>query len=179
MTKGRKRYTKKSVIQATIPTFFLIVLVCTLAYFIFHTDWLSPSINEITASYISLNNNDTTDMIKVTALHKMNDKNGKSEKNKSTKDFQITGKKEATYQIVLYHLGSRVEDNYIKFYLSNEKGGSIEGVLSDMEESYDGGKILFEGTMENGKNWNLKMWVDKSYKQDVTNVSYEIRIKAS
>lgn len=179
MRKGRKRYTKKSVIQAAIPTLFLVVLVCVGAYYIQQGEWIQPEIDEITASYLSLNNNETTDMMKITNLHKMSDKNGHLSKNKCSKNFQITGKKDATYQIVLYHLGNRVEEEYIKFYLTNEKEQFIENILSNMPDSPDGGKIIFEGTMEDGKKWKLKMWVDKSYKYEVTNVSYEVKIKTS
>ena len=177
MRKGRKRYTKKSVIQTAIPTFFLVVLVCIGTYYIQKGDWIRPELDELTASYLSLNNNETTDMMKITNLRKMSDKNGHLSKNKSAKDFQITGQKDTTYQIVLYHLGNQVEKEYIKFYLTNEKGYKAENTLSNMPDTPDGGKVVFEGTMEDGKKWDLKMWVDKSYHHEVTNVSYEIKIK--
>lgn len=178
MRKGRKRYTKKNVIQAAIPTLVLFLLVCALTYYVFNTDWLNPRINEITASYISLNNNDTTDMLKITNLRKMSDNKGKSDRNNCTQSFQVLGSKNAEYKIVLYHLGNSVEEEYVNFYLTNEKGNKIEGILGEQEETYDGGKVLYEGTIQKGKKWNLKMWVDKEEKKEIENVSYEIRIKA-
>ena len=39
------------------------------------------------------------------------------------------------------------------------------------------GYIIYEGTIKEGKRWTLKMWIAKNYKEDVDNVSYEIRIK--
>ena len=83
------------------------------------------------------------------------------------------------YQIVLYHLGEKIDEKYIKYYLVNDRGNSINGILKEQKETNDGGKIIYEGTIETGKNWNLKMWVDKEYKNSTNNVSYEIRIKTS
>lgn len=177
MRKGRKRYTQKSVIQAAIPALFLFLLALLGAYYIHTAEWLQPEINELTASYLSLNNNDTTDMLKITNLHKMTDEDGREEKNKANKDFEITGDKKATYQIVLYHMGNYVEDEYVKFSLANEKGQIIEDSLKNRAETPDGGKIIFEGKMKDGKRWNLKMWIDKSYHGGTTNLSYEIRMK--
>lgn len=177
MKKGRKRYTKRSVLKTAIPTFILLILVVGIAYGIFHTEWLRPKVNEITASYISLNTNETTDVLKITNLRLLSEKQGKT-KNKSTQEFQITGEKDTIYQIVLYHLGNQVDESYVHFYLENEKSDKVEGVLSNREETFDGGRVLYEGTIKDAKKWNLKMWVDKSYHKEVNNVSYEIRIKS-
>ena len=176
MKKGRKRYTKKSVMKAAIPAFILVMLVITLTHIIFNTEWLRPKINEITASYISLNTNEKTDALKISNLYKMSDNKGKGN-NTQSQSFQITGEKDKTYQIVLYHIGNAVDESYVNYYLTNEKNEKMEGNLANKEQTVDGGRILYEGNLLNGKNWNLKMWIDKSYKEETHNISYEIRIK--
>lgn len=177
MGKKRKRYTKKNVYQAAIPAIFLFLIVTALAYVIMQTEWLRPKINEITASYISLNTTETTDVLKITNLHKLSDIQGKRNSNRKSQTFQITGEKDTTYQIVLYHLGNKIDEKQVHFYLTNEQGDKMEGILSSKEQTNDGGRIVFEGTMKDGKKWNLKMWIDRSYPKDANNISYEIKIK--
>lgn len=177
MKKGKKRYTKKDVYKASTVAFLLIVLVTIVGYFIFNTSWLRPKINEISASYISLNTAYKTDMLKINNLQKLTDKKGMSNRNKNNKDFQITGEIDSTYQIVLYHLGERIDEKNVHYYLVNEKKVSMNGLISNLKETDDGGKILFEGTIKSGKNWNLKLWVSNDYNENINNISYEIRIK--
>ena len=179
MKKGKKRYTKKSVYKNACVTVTLIILVVALSYGIMQTDWLSPRINELSASYISLNNTDTTDMLKVTNLRKLSDKKGIGSRNKSLKEFQVTGETDYKYKIVLYHIGDMIDEENVKFFLENEMDVSKEGILKNQEETYDGGRVIYEGTIKEGQNWRLKMWVDKGYQGSSNNVSYEIRIKAS
>lgn len=172
----KKKKSKVSIFQ-NIITYTLIIIVFTIGYSIFFTDFLSPSLNEMTASYISFNNNSTTDMIKVNNLKRMSDKKGISNKNKSKESFSVTGRLESTYQIVLYHLGSNLDEKYVKYQLENEKNKIFSGILSNNEVTPDGGFIIYEGTLKEGKRWTLKMWASKEYKNSVDNVSYEIRIK--
>ena len=177
MSKNKKRYTKKNVYHAAFQAGFLFVLVLLFGYGILNSNWLPTKINELSASYISLNNTESTDILKVTNLHKQTNQKGKSNRNKSAKTFKMTGQKDSEYRIVLYHLGNMIDEKAVRFYLVNEMGMSIEGRLSDQSETYDGGRILYEGTMNDGQNWTLKMWVNRDYKDSVKNVSYEIRIK--
>jgi len=179
MKKGKKRYTKKDVQKSFFTTLCLMFLVSVIGFLIMNTEWLRPKLNEISASYISLNNTNKTDMLKITNLRKLSDKKGISKRNKSSKDFQITGQKEEIYQIVLYHLGYTVDEKFIHYSLTNEKDKQLTGILSNQEETFDGGRIIFEGTMQEGKNWNLKMWIDSKYNKNSNNISYEIRIKTS
>ena len=179
MKISKKKYTKKSVYKSALTTISLLLLVIFCGYIIFQTEWLKPKLNELSASYISLNNLDTTDILKVSNLRKYNNKNGKSNWNKSVKIFQVTGQREMKYQIVLYHVGEKIEDEYIHFYLENEKGVTKEETLSNQFETEDGGKVIYEGTIKEGKNWTLKMWIDKKYKKKENNISYEIRIKTN
>ncbi|MBR3211063.1 MAG: hypothetical protein IKF71_03905 [Bacilli bacterium] len=175
--KKNKRYTKKHVFYANLKTGILFLVVVVFGYVILDSSWFTPRISELSASYISLKNTETTDILKVTNLSKQTDKRGKSRRNKSVQTFKMTGQRDTKYQIVLYHLGNVVEEEYIKFYLVNEMDKTIEGVLKNQPETYDGGKVLFEGNMIDGQNWTLRMWVDDHYHKNVKNVSYEIRIK--
>lgn len=179
MKKGKRRYTKKEVNKIAGTTLILFVLVCMIAYVIINASWLRPKLNEIQASYISLNNTETTDMLKVTALRKLTDEKGVSYKNKSFKEFKITGQQDSTYQIVLYHLGEKIDEKYVHYSLKNEKDKTIQDLLGNMEQTPDGGKIIFVGNVKDGKNWIIKMWIDKSYQGNADNISYEIKIKAS
>lgn len=151
MKKGKKRYTRKEVIQSAVTAFFLIALVILFGYVILNADWLRPKINELSASYISLKNQSATDILKINNLRKLSDKKGMSNRNYSFKTFQVTGQKGLNYQIVLYHLGEKIDEKYIKYYLVNDRGNSINGILKDQKETNDGGKIIYEGTIEEGK----------------------------
>ncbi len=177
MKKGKKRYTKKDVRKALGQTLILVLLVIVLTYIIFNTAWLRPKLNELSASYISLNNTNTTDMLKITNLRKMSNEKGKSIRNKATKDFQITGQQDYTYQIVLYHIGESIDEDKVHYYLENEHQVIKDGIIKVEDQTNDGGRVIYTGTIRDGKNWKIKMWVDKEYEGDANNISYEIRIK--
>ena len=171
----KRKYTKREVYIQALKTFFLVFLVFVMSYAIFETNLLNPSIDKTTANYISFNTTNSTDMLKVSNLEKMSTKVGKSSKNRSSLDILVSGEMGENYRIVLYHMGNVVDDQYVKFFLSNASVEEV-GVLSEMEDSVDGGKIIYEGKIKKRNLWNIKMWVDKGYKKDVKNVSYEIRI---
>ena len=162
--KQKKRCTKKTVHKAFGKTCLLLLLVITFSYWIRYTEWYAPKINELSASYISLNNNNTTDMLKITNLKKLSDRKGKGMNNPCKQKFEVTGEEHSSYRIVLYHLGNGLEDEYVHYYLTSNQGVEVKGTLSDALESYDGGKII-------------KMWVAKDYIGEVNNIAYEIRIK--
>jgi hypothetical protein len=175
--KRRKKVTKKKVYQTAMITVALILIVLAFSYWLNTTEWYQPKINELSASYISLNNNNTTDMLKITNLHKLSTRKGKKNSNPCKQNIEITGDSNQTYQIVLYHLGYILEDQYVYYQLTSDEATEITGNLSNAEDSYDGGKIIFEGNLKDGKNWKLKMWVNKKYPGEVKNIAYEIRIK--
>lgn len=180
MSNTKKRYTKKNVYQEALKTSLLLVLVLTIAYFIFQTDMLTPSIDKVTTSYISFNDTNKTDMIKLSNLEILSDKVGKSRKNKSKEILIIEGNKNDKYEIVLYHLGNNIDDAYVKYYLKSSKGDVLEGILKDVKEEKDGGKIIFSSTIEKNKEWTIQMWIinnDITKSIEATNISYEVRIK--
>ena len=177
MKKGKRRYTKKEVNKVAGTTLILVVLVCMIAYVIVNASWLRPKLNEVQASYISLNNPNATDMLKVTALHKLPNDKGTSHKNKAVKDFQITGQQDSSYQIVLYHIGNLIDNKYVHYSLIINNKVKDTNILSNMFSSENGGIVIYDGKIEENNNCILRMWVDNSYQDSVKNVSYEVRIK--
>lgn len=178
MTKVKKRYRKIRVYQTALVTTMLIVLVLSILYYILTTDMLSPKVNELTASYISFNNANATDMIKVSSLSKMTDTKGVSYKNKSTTDFKVEGKKKEAFKIVLYHLGNMIDDNYVRFALMKNNKLITQNSISNMEQTNDDGVIIYNGTIDEKEEYTIKMWIDKEYEKSTKNISYEIKIKS-
>lgn len=178
MAKVKKRYRRKKVYQTAFITAILLVLVISISYFIMTTDILSPKVNELTASYISFNNSNSTDMIKVSSLNKMSNTKGISYKNKSTTNFKVEGKKGSKFKIVLYHLGNMIEDEYVKFALMKKNKVILEDNISNMKETNDDGRIIYEGTIKKTEEYTINMWIDKSYEKSPINISYEVKIKS-
>ena len=177
MTKAKRRYTKKDIFVRRIYTGILLVLVFVLSYFTYMSYSSKSKLNELTTSYISFNNNDTTDMIKVTNLKKMSNSNGISFKNKSVKKFDISGNVGDRYQIVLYHIGNLIDNKYVHYSLIINNKVKDTNILSNMFSSENGGIVIYDGKIEENNNCILRMWVDNSYQDSVKNVSYEVRIK--
>ena len=172
-----KRYTRKDVIKSSFFTMFLLLITLLLGYIILKTDTLSPRAELLSTSNISFNNSNATDMLKISNLKKMSEDKGTSNHNKSTTNIKISGNKDYECKIVLYHVGNIVGEEYVHYELSNSNVLRT-GNLSTASLNNDGGRIIYEGKIEENKNFELKMWVDKNYEGNVKNVSYEIKIKA-
>ena len=177
MADTRRRYTKKDVFIRRMYTSILLVLVFVLSYYAFISYNSKSQLDELTTSYISFNNNDTTDMMKITNLKKMSNSNGVSFKNKSMKRFEVSGEIGERYQIVLYHIGNVIDNKYVHYSLVVNNKVKETNVLSNVVYSENGGLVIYDGKIEKNNNCILKMWVDNSYRDSVKNVSYEVRIK--
>ena len=71
MVRVRKKVSKHTVNKAKIKTYILIFMVMMMSYtLINHSP--KPQMNELTTSYISFNNSNATDMMKIKNLKKMN-----------------------------------------------------------------------------------------------------------
>lgn len=156
--------------------FVMLVAVCTLSYYIFQTDELQPSMNELTMSYISFQNKNTTDMFKVTNLFKMSQKKGDSSKNPCSFFLPLSGEKQSKYQIVLYPLTNDIPNSYIWYSLESEKIHQMNS-LDQLSSLGDGGIILYQGKLEKENKFTYRMWIDQEYSKKVGNVSFEIKIK--
>ncbi len=177
--KSKKR--RKQEIKIKKSKIFLLVLIIILVlgiyYIIEETDFLLPKIDEATASYISFNNSNSTDMLKITNIKRMEDSIGKSILNTHKVKFDISGKKNLDFTIELYSLGNKIENKYIKYAIS-KKNKIIEiGTLENKEESQNGEIILYQDKLKEDNTYEIKIWIDKEYKKKINNVSYEIKIK--
>ena len=161
---------------------FLLVIVIILAagmfYIIKDTDVLIPKIDEATASYISFNNSNSTDMIKITNLTKMKDSIGKSIINTHSQTFEVFGKKDEEYNIELYSIGNKIDNKYIKYIIIKNKNILEIGNLEEKEENNNGDIILYQDTIKDNNTYEIKMWIDKEFEKKIDNVSYEIKVNS-
>lgn len=183
--KNKKKLSKKKQLelqnQRKVISYclFLCLLVLLLTYFIFYKDTLKTSVDEVTASYISFNNSKTTDMLKISNLSKMKDKKGKSILNTSTKTFDVNGNVKEKYEVVVYALGNQVDESYVKYALYDENNNEIsKGILNDLAQSADGGKVIYQSSIKKNNKLKLNMWLSKKYQGNTKNISYEIKIKS-
>ena len=79
---------------------FLVLIFLIVITYIYtsETKILKPKINEETANYISLNNSNSTDILKISNLEKMSDKKGKTANNNSL-DIEIKGKQKKKFSV--------------------------------------------------------------------------------
>ena len=173
----KKKFTSKDVYRTSIIAGILLICVISLGGFINYSKLQTVKIDEVTANYISFNNSNTTDMIKVSNLKRLSDSKGASFRNSSYKTFYVLGEKNHNFKIVLYHIGTVINDEYIHFSLSHRGKDIMNHTLDQMQETSNGGRIIYEGVIKDEKDWTIRMWIDHSYYDDVKNISYEIRIQ--
>lgn len=165
---------RKVIFQCVI----LSVLVLALTYFLLNSNVLKSKVDEVTASYISFNNSKTTDMLKISNLSKQKKSVGESIFNNSTKTFQVAGEKNKEYEIVVYALGNKVDEEYVSFTLvDNNENKLSSNTLSKMNSTPDDGRIIFTGKIDSKTTLKLNMWLSNNYKGNTKNISYEIKIK--
>lgn len=182
--KKRKKLTKKEQQQQKEirKKFFFCVslsfIILLISYLIFYTDILKPELNEMTASYISFNNSNTTDMLKINNLEKLSDKKGVSSINDKNVIFEVTGKEAETYSVVVYPTNSNSDFRNIKFAL--EKNGKllISDTLNNQAVSQDGGIVILKDKIAANNKLTLRMWLTKKYHKDKHNLAFEIKVKS-
>lgn len=172
----RKRYSKKLVYKKAIRTIVLVAIAIIIGYFISISNFLSPSLDELTASYISFNNTNSTDILKITNISKMPNHKGKSNSNKSYVSFNINGEKNKKYQIILYPIGNTPKEESIYFNIQNSED-NITNRLSVMPSNVDGGKIIYKGIIKEKETTTIKMWLNNDLKEEFENITYEVKIK--
>ena len=178
-TRKRKnnKKAKKQLYKNIVISSLLCFLVLCLSYIIFMTDYLQPRVDEITTSYISFNNRYTTDVMKISNVKKMSDKNGSSNLNNKYIEFTVQGKNASKYEIVIYPIGKKIDNTYVNFVFetSNEK---LINNLGSMPERKDGGRVIYQGEIKDNSKKKLRMWISKDYKDKANNTSFEIKIKS-
>lgn len=176
--KDKKIKLYKELIKNIFLCIILFILITTLSHFIFLKLKIKSQIDPITANYISFNNGNTTDMLKINNLSKLSDKNGKKDTNKAKAFFKITGKKNSIYNIVIYPKNNKYDLKNIKFFLKDEDNQKLAtSNLDNLEKTSDGGIIIYQGKLKKDNQLNLYMWLTKKYKKP-NDLTFEIKIKA-
>lgn len=171
--KQKKKFYRDTTISA-----LLCLLVLSISYLMYKTNILQPSVNEVTASYISFNNKDTTDEIKINNLKKMSVSEGKSIINNKSNKLLITGEENTNYKVIVYPVINNIDLKYINYSI-NIKGNTYNNALSEMPINNDGGIVIYEGVIKKEKNLLIRMWVSNNYPNKVDNNSFRIKIKQS
>ena len=117
-------------------------------------------------------------MLKISNLSKQKKSVGESIFNNSTKTFKVTGEKNKEYEIVVYALGNKVDEEYVSFTLvDNSENKLSSNTLSKVKSTPDDGRIIFTGKIDSKTILKLNMWLSNNYKGNTKNISYEIKIK--
>lgn len=164
---------KKSIFFCSISCLLVIVLACLM----FKTNILKPQLNEMTASYISFNNSNTTDMLKISNVKKLSDKKGKSQVNDKTLTFSVTSEIASSYDIVVYPVKKVTDYKNIKFCLAKNNQELVVDNLDNKDTSKDGGIIIYQGKVSSKNKITIRMWLTKKYHQETNNLSFEIKVK--
>lgn len=172
--KKNNRIKKRSIVLLI----FIVVLTISVFYLINGTELLIPKIDEATASYISFNNSNSTDMLKINNIKRMKHKIGKSILNTYKETFNVSGTKNENFNIELYSIGNKIDKKYINYVLLKNNNIIEIGNLENKEETNNGGIILYQGKIINDNTYEIKMWIDEDYKEKTQNVSYEIKINS-
>ena len=172
--KKNNRIKKRSIVLLI----FIVVLTISVFYLINKTKLLIPKIDEATASYISFNNSNSTDMLKINNIKRMKHKIGKSFLNTYKETFNVFGTKNENFNIELYSIGNKIDKKYINYVLLKNNNIIEIGNLENKEETNNGGIILYQGKIINDNSYEIKMWIDEDYKEKPQNVSYEIKINS-
>ncbi|MBQ8534657.1 MAG: hypothetical protein IJ463_03115 [Bacilli bacterium] len=172
--KKNNRIKKRSIVLLI----FIVVLTISAFYLINGTELLIPKIDEATASYISFNNSNSTDMLKINNIKRMKHNIGKSFLNTYKETFNVSGTKNENFNIELYSIGNKIDKKYINYVLLKNNKIIEIGNLENKEETNNGGIILYQGKIINDNSYEIKMWIDEDYKEKTQNVSYEIKINS-
>lgn len=172
--KKNNRIKKRSIVLLI----FIVVLTISAFYLINGTELLIPKIDEATASYISFNNSNSTDMLKINNIKRMKHNIGKSFLNTYKETFNVSGTKNENFNIELYSIGNKIDKKYINYVLLKNNNIIEIGNLENKEETNNGGIILYQGKIINDNSYEIKMWIDEDYKEKTQNVSYEIKINS-
>ena len=176
--KNKKKKNNRIKKRSIVLLIFIVVLTISVFYLINETKLLIPKIDEATASYISFNNSNSTDMLKINNIKRMKHKIGKSFLNTYKETFNVSGTKNENFNIELYSIGNKIDKKYINYVLLKNNNIIDIGNLENKEETNNGGIILYQGKIINNNSYEIKMWIDEDYKEKPQNVSYEIKINS-
>lgn len=166
---------RKQLVKNTMISALLCLLVLGISYIIFETDILQPSVNEVTASYISFNNNDTTDDIKINNIRKMSNDIGKSIVNTKSSDILVSGEDNKEYQVVIYPIINNIDLKHINYAITIGNN-SYDNNLASMTMRTDEGIVVYNGKVNKEKKITIRLWISKDYEGEVENNSFKIKV---
>ena len=171
-----KENQKKKTIKVVTSAITILILLLGINYIAFQTNLLNPRIDNKTLQYISFYNKETTDSLIIKNIKKMKDKKGKTNKNKNFLNFNVTGKKNKKYEVVLYDKVDEIDEKCVHIYLEHNNK-KIESNLKKLKSSKDGGKIIYQGKVDSN-NIILFMWISKSCSKKIKDNFFEVKIKS-
>jgi len=174
--KNKSKEDKKELNKYILIAIITSLLVIFVSIFIYRTDLLIPQVDELTVSYISFNNKNTTDMLRMTDIKKMSDNIGQSIINNKYVSFEVTGDSNSKYDIIVDSVSNEIPGKYIKYSLVVGKNGYVN-TLDKLEKTDDLGMILYSDYIKKNNKITVRMWIDKSYKGKISNNAFEIKIK--
>ena len=178
MTKNIRKQNKKRIVHQRITLcVVLTILVVAFTYIIFVTDILEPNINQITASYISFNNRNSTDMLMIKNLKKMSNQRGKSNRNKQSLSFQISSNQDNSYELIIIPINNTIDEKYINYSLTINHQTTSDSI-NNLKEEEVGKKILYSGTNKKNTKALLRMWISENYEGKEKDISFEIKVKS-
>ena len=171
----KQRKQKQQLYKNIVISTLMLLLVLGISYLIFETDLLQPSVNEVTASYISFNNKDTTDVIKINNIKKMSNDIGMSIVNTKHSQLLVSGEQNSNYQLVVYPMVNDIDLEYINYAVTigHDK---YTGNLATGTVNSDEGIVVYNGKVNEAKKITIRMWISKEYEGEVNNNSFKIRI---
>ena len=175
---------------------FLVVCTCCLTITIFNRRYSNDNIkvNDETVKYISfLFEHNENHVLEIKNPKVVSDDVGKFLFGEDYFTFDINVDKDELnedleYMVVAEAIGKTIDENYIKFYLTDDQGnilydGNHVPVFGEFEVSDDtSGKIIYSGKFDDkvtSKSLKLRVWVSDEYDlDDVAGFSYHLNVIA-
>lgn len=182
-----------------ITMYFILIL--GLAFGIYKTSCIiltnsfvqNIEIDDETSSYLSLAYvDDNNYSVEVSNPKVISDFRGKHLLKDNRFDFVVSIPKEyvlddsISYDIVVDSNGESIDDEYVKFYLTDQDNNPVSGYkknvpVMSMFDSVVDGKVIYSGVFKRGDlshKFRLRIWISDSYDGDVENVlSYNVKIR--
>ena len=187
--KKRKKMTKKQrmklelrrkIIASSVGICVLFVLIIGLGFMLVNTSLINDKINATTASYITFKNAfENNDMI-ISNLRRTSDSRGMRLNDESLLEFDVKGKKNTKFDILIVPVNNTVDYKYINFYLTDSNDNVVAfDKLSDVSGDMLELKIYSDIISSNKKSnaFKLRLWIDKEYEEDEWMSSFEVKLK--
>ena len=182
MTKKQrmKLELRRKIIASSVGICVLFVLIIGLGFMLVNTSLINDKINATTASYITFKNAfENNDMI-ISNLRRTSDSRGMRLNDESLLEFDVKGKKNTKFDILIVPVNNTVDYKYINFYLTDSNDNVVAfDKLSDVSGDMLELKIYSDIISSNKKNnaFKLRLWIDKEYEEDEWMSSFEVKLK--